>query len=171
MRVNAKKTLFAALMVIAFGSRSGGAAEQPEVHITNISQTVVKMSLRSDVSPEDASEAMTSKAAELNLKLVGRQLVHEELRARGVAAPHLEILQFCDPEDAVEMVRKDPIYSAYMPCRIALVEDGNGKPWLFMLNLDMLIGSHSLPQDLQQLAIRINQAMLAVMTAGATGEF
>ena len=166
------KALILALFTVSLLSPLAPADEQPEVQITEISQTVVKMSLKKGVSVEDASEAMTSKAAELNLKLVGRQRVHEELRARGsVDAPHLEILQFCDPEDAVEMVRKDPIYSAYMPCRIALVEDEHGKPWLFMLNLDMLIGSNSLPQDLQQLAIRINQTMLAVMTAGATGEF
>jgi hypothetical protein len=51
------------------------------------------------------------------------------------------------------------------------VEDAQGKPWLFMLNLDMLINSSSLPSDLQELAIRVNQAMLTIMTSGATGEF
>ena len=66
---------------------------------------------------------------------------------------------------------RDPIYSAYMPCRIALVEDAQGRPWLFMLNLDMLINSNSLSSDLQELAIRVNQVMLIIMTAGATGEF
>ncbi|MEA3274725.1 MAG: DUF302 domain-containing protein [Pseudomonadota bacterium] len=164
-------TLWVGLIAAAMWQQTALAGDQPEVYINDISQSVVKMSLKKGVSVEDASEAMTSKAAELNLKLVGRQEVHKEVRARGLESPHLEILQFCDPEDAVKMVRKDPIYSAYMPCRIALVEDESGRPWLFMLNLDMLINSNSLPQDLQQLAIKINQAMLAVMTAGATGEF
>jgi uncharacterized protein (DUF302 family) len=147
------------------------AQDRPQVEIHDISQTVVKMSLQSGVSLADASAAMLSKAAELNWKLVGRQEVHAEIRARGEESPHLEILQFCDPDEAIEMVRKDPIYSAYMPCRIALVEDAQGKPWLFMLNLDMLINSSSLPSDLQELAIRVNQAMLTIMTSGATGEF
>lgn len=147
------------------------AQDRPQVEIHDISQTVVKMSLQSGVSLADASAAMISKAAELNWKLVGRQEVHAEIRARGEESPHLEILQFCDPDDAIKMVRKDPIYSAYMPCRIALVEDAQGKPWLFMLNLDMLINSSSLPSDLQELAIRVNQAMLTIMTSGATGDF
>lgn len=147
------------------------AQDRPQVEIHDISQTVVKMSLQGGVSIEDASAAMMSKAAELNWKLVGRQEVHAEIRARGEESPHLEILQFCDPDDAVKMVRIDPIYSAYMPCRIALVEDAQGRPWLFMLNLDMLINNNSLPNDLQELAIRVNQAMLIIMTAGATGEF
>jgi uncharacterized protein (DUF302 family) len=156
---------------VAIGALTAWAQDRPQVEIHDISQTVVKMSLQSGVSIEDASAAMVSKAAELNWKLVGRQEVHAEIRARGEESPHLEILQFCDPDDAVKMVRMDPIYSAYMPCRIALVEDAQGKPWLFMLNLDMLINSNSLPSNLQELAIRVNQAMLIIMTAGATGDF
>ena len=161
------------LIVATFAVLAQGASalEQPQVEIHDISQTVVKMSLQEGVSLEDASAAMMSKAADLNMKLVGRQEVHKEIRARGDDSPHLEILQFCDPDDAVKMVRKDPIYSAYMPCRIALVEDAQGRPWLFMLNLDMLINSNSLSSDLQELAIRVNQVMLIIMTAGATGEF
>lgn len=147
------------------------ASDDPEVEMADIYQTVIRMSLAKGVSTEDAAEAMTSKAVELNLRLVGRQKVHEEVRARGLSSPHLEILQFCDPEDAVKMVVKNPLYAAYMPCRISLVEDKDGKAWLYMLNLDMLINNSSLPPGLQAIAIRINQAMLAVMTAGATGEF
>ncbi|MET0015315.1 MAG: DUF302 domain-containing protein [Sedimenticola sp.] len=147
------------------------AQEMPDVFIDNISQSVVKMGLMKGVTLPDASSAMISKATELNLKLVGHQFVHREMAARGVQTGHLEIIQFCNPEDAVKMVAMDPIYAAYMPCRIALVEDSEGREWLLMLNLDMLINSNNLPPELQEIAIRINQAMLAIMTAGATGEF
>ena len=47
----------------------------------------------------------------------------------------------------------------------------DGKLWLMMLNLDMLINSELLPPELTEIAIRVNQAMLDVMVAGATGEF
>ncbi|MEG7521994.1 MAG: DUF302 domain-containing protein [Chromatiales bacterium] len=147
------------------------ASDDPDVEIISIYQSVVQMSLAKGVSVKDAGDAMSSKAAELNLRLVGRQKVHEQARSRGITSPHLEILQFCDPEDAVKMVLKTPLYSAYMPCRISLVEDKNGKAWLYMVNLDMLINNNTLHPDLQAIAIRVNQAMLAVMTAGATGEF
>ncbi len=146
-------------------------ADDPEVYINDISQTVVKMSIVKGVTMSEASHAMISKATELNLKLVGHQYVHKEMRARGEKSRHLEIIQFCDPDDAVKMVELDPLYAAYMPCRIALVEDTSGRNWLLMLNLDMLINSNTLPPELQEIAIRVNQAMLAVMTAGATGEF
>jgi Flp pilus assembly CpaF family ATPase len=40
-----------------------------------------------------------------------------------------------------------------------------------MLNLDMLINSELVPQEVLDVAIRVNQGMLDIMMAGATGEF
>ena len=81
--------------------------------------------------------------------------------------PHLSIYQFCNPMDARLMVIADPVFSSYMPCRISMVEDSDGKLWLMMLNLDMLINSKLLPPEVIETAIRVNQQMLDVMTAGA----
>ncbi len=143
----------------------------PEVNMYEIGQTVLKMGLAENVNPNDAIDAMLSKAAELNMKLVGRQNVGAELEARGIDSPRLEIFQFCDPEDAVKMVKFNTIYAAYMPCRIALVEDSQGKIWLEMLNLDMIINAYPLPPELQAIAITVNGEMLSIITAGATGAF
>ncbi len=145
--------------------------DQPKINITDIKQTVVQMSVQKDVSREDAVQALMSRAAEINLKYVSRQEVSKELEARGLKTPYLDIFQFCNPEDARQMIMFDPIYAAYMPCRIAMVEDKDGQLWLMMLNLDMLINSQLLPPELTEIAIRVNQAMLDVMVAGATGEF
>jgi uncharacterized protein (DUF302 family) len=148
-----------------------GAPPTPEVQMFDIGQTVLKMGLAKGVSPDDAGEAMRSKAAELNMKLVGYQNVGQEVANRGIKAPRLEIFQFCDPEDAVKMVQFNTIYAAYMPCRIALVEDNEGKYWLEMLNLDMIISAIPLPPELQAIAISTNGTMLEIITAGSTGEF
>jgi uncharacterized protein (DUF302 family) len=69
------------------------------------------------------------------------------------------------------MVVHNPIYASYMPCRIAMVEDKEGNLWLMMLSLDMLINSDLLPPEVVEIAIRVNQTMLEIMVAGATGEF
>ena len=159
--------LLVSLGVIA----SVSAGDQPEINITDISQTVVQMSVKDGVTREDAVQALMSRAAEINLKYVARQQVSKELEARGLKTPYLDIFQFCNPEDARKMILHDPIYAAYMPCRIAMVEDKEGQLWLMMLNLDMLINSELLPPELTEIAIRVNQAMLDVMVAGATGEF
>jgi len=145
--------------------------EKVGIEITDIKQTVVKLALDEGVSTEDAAQAMLSKAVELNLKLVGQQQVSQELEARGVETPHLSIYQFCNPLDAKVMVVANPVFSSYMPCRISMVEDNDGKMWLMMLNLDMLINSHLLPPDVMETAVKVNQQMLEVMVAGSAGDF
>ena len=105
------------------------------------------------------------------MKLVGQLNVSEEVESRGIKAQRLQILQFCNPEDAIRMIEFNTIYAAYMPCRIALVEDNQGKVWLETLNLDMIIQAYPLPPELQALAINVNGQMLDILTAGATGEF
>lgn len=140
-------------------------------HVFGITQTVLKMPLNDGVSAEDARQAMLSKAADVNLKMVGNQIVHKELQARGLETGILEIYQFCDPEDAMKMVQFNPLYAAYMPCRVALVEDSDKKLWLTMINLDFLIDNVPLPQELRTIAININGKMLDIISAAATGEF
>ncbi len=161
----------AALFIFATHHTLAGPGGDPKVEMYDISQSVLKMSLAEGISREEAVNTMLSKAAELNMKMVGHLPVSKELASRGQKHNHLEIYQFCNPEDAIKMVEYNPIYAAYMPCRIALVEDKNGVNWLLTLNLDMLISKVSLPPHLRKIAIEINGQMIEIMTAAATGEF
>jgi len=140
------------------------------IQITDITQTVVRMALDKGVTTEAAETAMLAKAKEIGLKKVAQQKVSQFLSKKGVKMPHLSIFQFCNPMDARQMVIANPVFSSYMPCRISMVEDGDGKLWLMMLNLDMLINSELLPNEVVETAIRVNQQMLDVMTAGASGK-
>jgi len=156
---------------IKVASTTPSPEEKAGLEISNIQQTVVKMAIKDGLEVKDAIEAMNSKAAELNLKLVGQQFVSQELENRGVDTPYLSIHQFCDPMDARTMVIANPIFSSYMPCRISVVEDQEGKMWMMMLNLDMLINSKLMPPEVVETAVKVNQQMLEVMVAGAEGEF
>lgn len=140
------------------------------IQITEIAQTVVRMALEDGVTVDQAEAAMLAKAEEIELKKVGQQKVSQFLAKQDVKMPHLSIYQFCNPLDARLMVIADPIFSSYMPCRISMVEDADGKLWLMMLNLDMLINSRLLPSEVVETAIKVNQQMLDVMTAGASGK-
>ena len=137
----------------------------------DIEQSVIKQELAEGVTADDAIDAMQSKAAELNMKIVAHQPLSKELEARGIDSGRLEIFQFCNPEDAHEMVRFNPIFAAYMPCRIALVEDTEGRLWVMMLNLDMLINSTPLPPEIHDIAVRVNETLTTIINAAATGEF
>ena len=163
--------IIAALFALTLLWLPSANAADPEVQMFDIKQTVIKMALGEGVSGDDAVDAMLSTAAELNMKMVGHQNVSKELQARGIDTPRLEIFQFCNPEDAVKMVKFNTIYAAYMPCRIALVEDQDGKQWLMMLNLDMLINNTPLPPELREIAERVNNTLTQIMEAGASGEF
>jgi uncharacterized protein (DUF302 family) len=145
--------------------------QAPEAMNFNIEQTVVKQPLAEGVTGDDAIDALRSKAIELNMKFVAHQPLSKELEARGVETGRLEIFQFCNPMDAHEMVKFNPIFAAYMPCRIALVEDQDGKLWLMMLNLDMLINNTPLPDDLRTIAENVNNTLMTIMNSAAAGEF
>ena len=164
------KTIFSTLLLSLLFSTSV-TAEEPSVGVFNVEQSVIKIALRKGVSPQDAIDAMMSKANDLNMKDVGRQNVSGELNARGNKARHLEVFQFCRPADARTMADYNVVYAAYMPCRISMVEDMDGRFWLVTLNLDMLIENTVLPDDIYTLAIKTNSNMLTIMSSAATGEF
>ena len=155
---------------LAFSVQAQEAADNG-VQRFDIAQTVVKMPLEEGVSVADALDFMRSKASELNMKIVAHQPVSEELKARGVDSGPLHIMQFCNPGDAHRMVTHNAIFAAYMPCRIALVEDSEDKVWLMMLDLNLLIDNTPLPPDMKEMAQGINGKLLQIMEAGAKGTF
>ncbi len=135
--------------------------------------TVWKKPLEDGVSAEDAAEAMSSVATELNIKAVGVLPLSKEVEAKtGEKQRLLTIYQYCNPLTAMKMVDYSDAFSAYLPCRIAMIEDKKGKVWLYALDMDMMIyGGKTLPEDLYKEANKVKDVILKIMEAGATGEF
>ena len=151
------------------GFLSVAHAAKEEVHI--IEQQLYKVPLAKGVKPEDAVDALKSKAVDLNMKLVSHQPLSEELKARGLHSRRIEIFQFCNPYDARVMVNHNPIFAAYMPCKIALVEDKNNQHWLMMISLDVVINKNPLPLVVKKTAERVNKTLKKILRAGASGQF
>lgn len=141
-----------------------------EVQIKEVTQSVIRMGVRDGLTMEQSVDAMIAKANELDMELIGRQSLHKSAALRGNSIPRMEVLQLCNTQDAVALTVRNPVYAAYLPCRISLIEDGAGRYWLATVNLDILVNNESLTPELQEIAIRINQGLLAVMTAGAIGQ-
>jgi uncharacterized protein (DUF302 family) len=79
---------------------------------------------------------------------------------------------FCNAMTAARMIDYSPAYSAYLPCRITLLEDSTGKLWLYTLNMDLMIhGGRELPPELKQEAMQVKDIILDIMNRGAKGEF
>jgi uncharacterized protein (DUF302 family) len=135
--------------------------------------TVWRKQLDEGVTAEDAAEAMSSVATELNIKAVGILPLSKEVEAKtGKKQRLLTIYQYCNPLTAMTMVEYSDAFSAYLPCRIAMIEDKKGKVWVYALNMDMMInGGKTLPDNLLKEANKVKDVILQIMEAGATGEF
>ncbi len=86
--------------------------------------TVWKVPVAEDLSAEDVEDAMKSVANEHNFKNVGELPLSEQVAVMtGKDQRFWKIYMFCDPLTAAKMVDYSDAFSAYLPCRIALVED------------------------------------------------
>jgi uncharacterized protein (DUF302 family) len=135
--------------------------------------TVWKIPVEEDISWEDVEQSMRSVANELNMKNVGELPLSEQVTAMtGEEHRLLKLYMFCDPLTAALMVDFNDAYSAYLPCRISLIEDKQGKLWLYTLNMDLMMhGGESLPAGLFEEAQKVRTGILEIMQRGAEGDF
>ena len=170
-----KLSISTALLTLTLSCAAYAASETPAktkpMPVLDIAQTVVKMPLAKGISMKDAVEAMKSRANTLNIKLVAEMPLSKQIEAMGEKSRRIDIYQFCDPLTAKKMVEYDINFSAYLPCRIALVEDAKGQGWLVMMNLDMFIQDPKLGAELKSDAIKVRDTLIDIMQAGAKGEW
>ena len=135
--------------------------------------TVWKIPVADGVTADDVHDAMLSVANEHNFKNVGELPLSEQVAIMtGEEQRTWKIYMFCDPLTAAKMIDYADAYSAYLPCRISMVEDKTGKLWLYTLNLDMMIhGGKVLPPELLEEALRVKEIILDIMNRGAEGDF
>lgn len=135
-----------------------------------IEDTVVKMAIAEDVGFDDAVSSMKLRANQHNMKLVAELPLSKQIESMGKKARRMEIYQFCDPLMAQCMVAANIHFAAYLPCRIALVEDKKGKGWLLMMNLDIMLKGAELDKTLKKNAIKVRDVLMDIMQAGANGD-
>lgn len=135
--------------------------------------TVWKVPVQEGLGWEDVEQTMRFVANEHNIKNVGELPLSEQVAAMtGKPQRFLKIYMFCNPLTAANMFDYSVAFSAYLPCRISLIEDPQGKLWLYTLNMDMMIhGGEVLPEALKEEAIGVKDTILDIMNRGATGEF
>jgi len=143
---------------------------QADNRSNSIEETVVTKALAAGVSMDEAVESMKLRANLLNMKLVAEMPLSKQVEAMGEKSHRMEIYQFCDPLTAMHMVEADIRFAAYLPCRIALVEDDKGQGWLVMMNPDLMLRSGNLTDELREQATRVKDNLLEIMEAGANGD-
>ncbi|NOY66320.1 MAG: DUF302 domain-containing protein [Gammaproteobacteria bacterium] len=135
--------------------------------------TVWKMKVKEGLSTKDVDETLKFAANDNNIKNVGELPLSKQVEAMSDKPfRFMKIYMFCDALTASRMVDYSDSFSAYLPCRVSLLEDKKGQLWLYSLNMDLMIhGGTPLPPELKKEALNVKRIILDIMTRGATGDF
>ncbi len=135
--------------------------------------SIVRVKVADDVSNEDVEEAMESIATEEGIRSVGMLPLSEMVELQtGEKQRFLKIYQYCAPRTAMTMVEHSDAFSAYLPCRLALIEDKQGQRWLYTLDMNaMIYGGAALPEYLLEKALEVQRVITRIQNGGAEGDF
>jgi len=135
--------------------------------------TVWKAKVSEDLSFEDLEETIRFVANENNIKNVGELPLSNQVAAMtGKDYRTAKIYMFCNALTAAMMMDHNDAYSAYLPCRVTVVEDKSGALWIYTLNMDpMIYGGTPLPPALKEEAETVKRIIRDIMDRGASGEF
>jgi uncharacterized protein (DUF302 family) len=136
--------------------------------------TMVKtIPVKEGIPAEDVVESMKSLAVQQGMLFVGESPFYKQVEAvTGKPFRFVAFYSFCDAMVGVKMIEYNSAYSAFMPCRISLVEDPEGRLWLHMMDLDLMIyGGKPLPPDVKEGAIRVRDSLDKILKGAAAGEF
>ena len=135
--------------------------------------SIWKIPVEEGLTAADVEQTMKFVANEHNFKNVGEMPLYKEVEAMsGQPYRYVKIFMFCNALTASRMLDYSDAFSSYLPCRITLIEDKEGKLWLYTLNMDgMIYGGKPLPAELKEEAENVKDIILDIMNRGATGEF
>lgn len=135
--------------------------------------TVWKAKVKDGLTFEDVDQSIKSIANAMNIKGVGELPLGDQVAAmEGKPWRKLKIYLYCNPLTAARMIEYSDAFAAYLPCRVALLEDKNKQLWIYTLDMDMMIhGGKPLPPALKEEALKVKEIMKAVLEKGSQGEF
>lgn len=135
--------------------------------------SIVRVKVADDVTNEDVEEAMESIATAEGIRSVGMLPLSEMVELQtGEKQRFLKIYQYCAPRTAMTMIEHSDAFSAYLPCRLALIEDKKGQRWIYTLDMNaMIYGGAPLPDYLLEKALNVQRTITAIQMGGAEGDF
>jgi uncharacterized protein (DUF302 family) len=135
--------------------------------------TTWERKVKPGLTAQEVEDIIKGVAIERNMRDVGTLPLSKELEARsGKKEKLLTVYSFCSPDTARKMVDFSPHMSAYLPCRISLVELDDGSLMLFTLNMDMMVKmGRKLPSPLKEEAWKVRETMWQMMERASKGLF
>ncbi len=138
-----------------------------------VDSMVVKVKVEDGITLEDLNISILSIANELNIKNVGELPLSKQVEAMsGKAYRYVKIYLLCDAMTAASMLNYNDAFSAFLPCRISVVEDAQGALWIYTLDMDLMIyGGQPIPPALKAEAISVRNTLNEIMQRAAEGDF
>ncbi len=165
------KLRFILALLFALTAQATIAADKPKgITYQDVKLQIARIQVQDDISFDDAVESLKLRANQHNLKFVGVNAIYKEIAAlTGQPSKRMEIFNFCDGLTANKMLAADPMMIAFMPCRIAILEDAQGKRWVVSMMMDLKM-IKALPTDARQSAEKVMAAMKDMMVAASKGD-
>jgi uncharacterized protein (DUF302 family) len=134
---------------------------------------VWSFSVDEGLTVEEVKDSLKSLATDRDFLFVGESPFYKQVESvTKKPYRHVSFMSFCDVLVGVQMADYNNAYTAFMPCRISIVEDKEGKLWLYSMNLDFMIhGGKELPPKLKADAIKVRDTILAIMEGASHGDF
>jgi uncharacterized protein (DUF302 family) len=125
-----------------------------------------------DVTNEDVAESIHALAEEFNMRITGDIKMFTLENAKPNEVKHARIFSLCSLDIAKKFLNHSRYFGGFMPCRIMLVEYGNGKRYLITMDLKLAIyGGFPLPPKMKTLAQEVEKAMTDIPARAAQGDF
>lgn len=168
------------LALCLFCTSSAGAANADSVRTTGetrqLQVNIIRVPVKAGVSFDDAVDSLKLRANARNFKFVGHSPLSKEVEAvTGKPAARTEIFSFCDAVTASQFIGVSLDFAAFLPCRVAIVEDANKKVWIVSMMMDMSWldtgkSGPPVPDKLRNRAKEIIDIMNDMIKAAANGD-
>ena len=124
------------------------------------------------ISNDDVAETIKSLAEEYNMRVTGDIKMYTKDDAAPGEVKHARIFSLCSLPIAKVFLNYSRYYGGFMPCRIMLVEYGNGDRFLVSMDMTLAIhGGYPLPDDMLKMALSVKKAMDEIPARAAIGDF
>lgn len=172
-------TLILALLAAFWLSAPLHAAEKKpatETKPLTVKVKILRVPVKEGVSFDDAIESLKLRANNRNFKFVGHAPLSKEVEATtGKPTLRTEIFSFCDAVTAREFLDVSIEFAAFLPCRVAILEDQDHKIWVVSMMLDMSLlkrpkGAPPVPEKLRQRAEEVIDIMNDMIKAASSGD-
>ena len=132
---------------------------------------VVKTPLEQKITPAQAIDAMKIRAKTLGIKFIeSHTLISAAPSGNHSVKRMVEVLEFFDDKVTSQLLEYSPDFAVHLPCRIVVSTDKDGQAWLTTLDLGLLAhGSAHLPPDVKNNALKLQDDLLRIISAGASG--